>query len=138
MLNYSLLLSCLYNNVVVAPFLPVPKNMIILYVYLMGYHSLYIFIPNHLYSFSVQHGFKSELPSNLKGDPSPQYNNDDFLVELKSRLQTAQQTARERLITAKHKSKEYYDKHTEELSIRAGDKVLLYEEAGRESFVPNG
>jgi hypothetical protein len=77
--------------------------------------------------FELVHGFKSELPSNLRRDPSPQYNYDDFLVELKSRLQTAQQTTRERLITATYKSKEYY-KRAEELQIEVGDKVLLYDE----------
>jgi hypothetical protein len=75
--------------------------------------------------FELVYGFKSELPSNLMGDPNPQYNYDDFLVELKSIVQTAHRTARERLITAKYKSKEYYDKHMEELSIKVGDKVLL-------------
>jgi hypothetical protein len=59
--------------------------------------------------FELVYGFKSKLPSNLRRDPNPQYNY-YFLMELKSRLQTAQQTARERLITARHKSKEYYDK----------------------------
>jgi hypothetical protein len=52
-------------------------------------------------------------------------------VQLKSRLQTAQHTARESLITAKHKSKQYYDKHTEQLSIKVGHKVLLYDETVR-------
>jgi hypothetical protein len=37
--------------------------------------------------FELVYGFKSELPSNLKGEPSPQYNSEDFLMELKSRLQ---------------------------------------------------
>jgi hypothetical protein len=81
--------------------------------------------------FELVYGFKSELPSNLKGNPSPQYNYDDFVMELRSRLQTAQQTARERLIKAKHKSKEYYDKHSEERPIKIGDKVLLYDETIR-------
>jgi hypothetical protein len=78
--------------------------------------------------FELLYGFKLELSCNLRGDPNPQYNYDDFLVELKSRLQTAQQTAREWLIMARHKSKEYYDKHMEELSIKIGNKVLLYDE----------
>jgi hypothetical protein len=56
------------------------------------------------------YGFESELPINLRGDPNLQHNYDDFLIGLKSRLQTAQQMARERLIAAKYKSKEYYDK----------------------------
>jgi hypothetical protein len=81
--------------------------------------------------FELVYGFKSELPSNLKGNPSPLYNYDDFLMELKSRLQTAQKTAREKLVTAKHRSKEYYDRHTKESPIKTGDKVLLYDETVR-------
>ena len=81
--------------------------------------------------FELIYGFKSAMPSNLMGDPNPQYNYDDFLVELKNRLQTAHHTAREKLIQAKHKSKEYYDRHTEEPSIKVGDKVLLFDETVR-------
>jgi hypothetical protein len=60
-----------------------------------------------------------------------QYNFDDFLAELKGRLQTAHQVARERLISRKEKSKEYYDKNTKETTLKVGDKVLLYDETVR-------
>jgi hypothetical protein len=79
-------------------------------------------------AFELVYGFKAELPSNLMGGPNPQYIYDDFLIELKSRLQTAHQTARQRILTAKNKNNEYYNKHTKELSIEVGDKVLLYDE----------
>jgi hypothetical protein len=96
------------------------------YVYNMSVHVATGYSP-----FELVYGFRSTLPSTLKGDPSTQYNYDDFLVELKSRLQTAHQVAREKLISAKHKSKEYYDRRTEEPSFKTGDKVLLYDETVR-------
>jgi hypothetical protein len=39
--------------------------------------------------------------------------------------------ARERLISRKEKSKEYYDKNTKETTLKVGDKVLLYDETVR-------
>ena len=67
----------------------------------------------------------------MKGDPTPQYNYDDYALELKGRLQTAHQIARERLVASKVRSKEHYDKETEPVEISVGDRVLLYDETVR-------
>jgi hypothetical protein len=53
--------------------------------------------------FELVYGFKSSMPSILQANPSAQYNYDDFVTELKGRLQTAHQIARERLVGAKEK-----------------------------------
>jgi hypothetical protein len=76
-------------------------------------------------------GFKASMPSALQANPSTQYNYDDFVSELKSRLQSAHQVARERLITAKEKSKEQYDKDSKLPTFNIGDRVLLYDETVR-------
>jgi hypothetical protein len=65
--------------------------------------------------FELVFGHKSTLPSALKDTPGPQYIYDDYASELKSRLQTAHQMAKDNLIASKTKSKEYYDQKTETL-----------------------
>jgi hypothetical protein len=81
--------------------------------------------------FELVYGFKSSMPSALQENPSVQYNYDDFLAELKNRLQTAHSIARENLIGHKEKSKEYYDRNTREATFMLGDIVLLYDETVR-------
>jgi hypothetical protein len=51
-------------------------------------------------------GRPSVLPSALKGTPEPQYNYDDYVSELRSRLQQTHQLAHWNLITSKGKTKE--------------------------------
>jgi transposase InsO family protein len=60
--------------------------------------------------FELIFGRKLTLPSALKYNPDPQYNYDDYVTEMRSRLQTAHKVAREDLVTNKVKSKEHYDK----------------------------
>jgi hypothetical protein len=93
------------------------------YVYNTSTHTSTGYTP-----FELVYGFRSSMPSALQETPNIQYNFDDFLAELKGRLQTAHQVARERLISRKEKSKEYYDKNTKENTLKVGDKVLLYDE----------
>jgi hypothetical protein len=73
-------------------------------------------------------GHPSSLPSALKSEPSPECNYDDYLSELKGRLQTAHHVAKKNLIACKVRSKDYYDKGTEVMNLKVGDKVLLYNE----------
>jgi hypothetical protein len=93
------------------------------YVYNTTVHTTTGYTP-----FELVYGFKSEVPSALREIPNVQYNYDDFLTELKGRMQSAHEVARQRLISSKEKSKEYYDKGSEEVEIKAGQKVLLFDE----------
>ena len=81
--------------------------------------------------FELVYGFKSEVPSALKEKPTVGYSYDDYLMELKGRLQSAHEVARQRLISKKEKSKEYYDKDAEQCEFEVGQKVLLHDEAVR-------
>jgi transposase InsO family protein len=81
--------------------------------------------------FELVYGFKAIMPSVLQENHSVQYNYDDYVAELKNRLQTAHLVARERLLHAKEKSKEHYDKTSKPFSFQAGEKVLLYDETVR-------
>jgi hypothetical protein len=90
------------------------------YVYNTIIHSAAGYTP-----FELGYGFQSTLPSNLHETPSTQYSNDVYVLELRSGLQTAHDIARQKLIAAKEKSKEYYDKNSEEFRLKVDDKVLL-------------
>jgi hypothetical protein len=81
--------------------------------------------------FELVYGFQSTLPSRLHETPSPQYNYDGYVMELKGRLQTAHEIARQKLIDAKEKSKEHYNCKATEILFNVGDKVILYDETVR-------
>jgi hypothetical protein len=97
-----------------------------MYVYNTTVHTATGYTP-----FELVFGFQSTLPSTFHETPNPQYNYDDYVMELKSRLQTAHDVARQKLVTAKQKSKEYFDTKAKEIQIDIGDKVLLYDETVR-------
>jgi hypothetical protein len=67
--------------------------------------------------FEVVFGHPSSLPSAVKSEPSPQYNYDNYMSELKGHLQTARHVAKNNLIASKVQSKDYYDKGTEVMKI---------------------
>ena len=96
------------------------------YAYNTSEHSATGYTP-----FELVFGHPSSLPSALKSEPSPQYNYEDYVSELKGRLQTAHHVAKKNLIASKVRSKDYYDKGTEVMKIEVGDKVLLYDETVR-------
>jgi hypothetical protein len=97
-----------------------------MYVYNTTIHSATGYTP-----FELVYGYKSTLPSTFHETPNPQYNYDDYTMELKSRLQSAHEVARQKLLTAKQKSKEHFDKKSKEFQITVGDKVLLHDETLR-------
>ena len=96
------------------------------YVYNTTVHTTTAYTP-----FELMYGFKSEVPSALREIPDVQYNYDSYLAELKGRLQSTHKVARQKLITSKEKSKEYYDKESETFDFQVGQKVLLYDETVR-------
>ena len=78
--------------------------------------------------FELVYRFKSEVPSALRETPIVQYNYDSYLTEIKERLQSAHEIAKQKLIISKEKSKEYYDKDSEKSEIQVGQKILLFDE----------
>jgi hypothetical protein len=95
-------------------------------VYNTTVHSTTGFTP-----FELLFGRPSTLPSALKKPPEPQYNYDDYVSELRSRLQTVHHHAHNNLIACKAKSKLNYDKTSGEMQLQVGDKVLLFDETVR-------
>jgi transposase InsO family protein len=96
------------------------------YVYNTTRHSATSYTP-----FELLFGRPSTLPFALKRPPEPSYNYDDYVSELKGRLQTAHQQAHGKLIESKAKSKEHYDKTAGRVKLKVGDKVLLFDETVR-------
>ena len=75
--------------------------------------------------FELVYGFKSEVPSTLRETPNVEYNYENYLAELRRRLQSTHEVARKKMILSKERSKEYYDKVSETFEIQTGQKVLL-------------
>jgi len=96
------------------------------YVYNTTVHSATGFTP-----FEMMFGRPSVLPSALKKPPEPQYNYDDYVSELRSRLQTVHHHAHKNLIANKSKSKEHYVTTSGEFKLQVGDKVLIFDETVR-------
>jgi len=96
------------------------------YVYNTTVHTITTFT-----SFELVYGFKSEVPSALREVPTVQYNYDDYVMELKGRLQSSHEVARQKLLTSKERSKVYSDKDSELPDIQVGQNVLIFDETVR-------
>lgn len=75
--------------------------------------------------FELLFGRKPNLPSVITKAPDSSYTYNDYLTELKHKLQTANKIAIENLRLAKIRSKEYYDRSAKKTSYSIGQLVLL-------------
>lgn len=73
-------------------------------------------------------GFTAELPVSLTNKPRPTYNYDNYVSELRFRLQHTHQIARPNLTERMHNNKKYYDKKVNMPEFKEGDQVLLREQ----------
>ena len=76
-------------------------------------------------------GHRARIPSALQAQPTPRYNYDDDVSELRRRLQSAHAVARESLLHSKVRSKVDFDKKAVPITLQVGDKVLLFDESVR-------
>jgi hypothetical protein len=74
------------------------------------YNTTAIYSATGFTPFELLFGRPSTLPSAIKKPPEPQYDYDDYVSELRNRLQTVHHQAHKKLIVSKGKSKEHYDK----------------------------
>jgi len=81
--------------------------------------------------FELLYRHQVTLPTALTCPPKLTYTYDDYVSEFKKRLRAAHQVAKANMQEEKVKSKECYDKKANISTFRAGDKVLLYDEALR-------
>ena len=83
------------------------------------------------YPFELLFGHRARIPSALQAQPTPRYNYDDYVSELRGRLQSAHAIARESLLHSKARSKLDFHKRTVPIALQVGDKVLLFDESVR-------
>lgn len=76
-------------------------------------------------AMELLYGYKLEIPTNLKKKPEPIYSYDDYLAQLRYRLQSAHKLAREHLIESKEENKRYFDEGTQSISYKVNDKILI-------------
>jgi hypothetical protein len=75
--------------------------------------------------FELIYGRKADLPSAVRREPQPMYNFEDYVSELRFRLQASHAIARQSIKTKKEISKRYYDKNAKPVQFNVGDLVLL-------------
>lgn len=68
-------------------------------------------------------GFAAEIPVNLTRNPTPIYNYDSYISELRFRLQHSYKRARENLTRRSLENKKYYDKKVNDAKFELGDLV---------------
>lgn len=87
--------------------------------------------------FELVFGRVANVPSALRREVTPVYNHDDFIADLKHRLQTMYSEVRGNLVKGKLKSKKYYDKNnTKPFIVAPGEFVWLRNEARENKFSP--
>ena len=79
-------------------------------------------------------GNEAKIPSSLQDEPKFSYSYDDYIEDLKIRLQTSWKTAKENLLQSKETSKTYYDNKIVNPSFKVGDKVLLLNEQSKKGL----
>lgn len=75
--------------------------------------------------FELLFGHEVFIPTSLKNKPEPVYNYDNYLFELKYKLQKAHQFAHENQIKVKEARKQIFDKKIKVDKFNVGDLVLL-------------
>lgn len=93
-------------------------------------YGVYVFntTPHTSTSYSpheLLYGMKPNLPNALKGKVQTIYNYDDYIYELKYRMQKAHCLARENQIKNKERSKDHYDKKANQDEFKVGQLVLM-------------
>lgn len=85
---------------------------------------------NHDYSpYELVFGRKINLIENLVNQEiEPVYNVDDYAREIKYRLQSVHEKARNLLDKLKHKNKAYYDRRNNSINIQINDEILIKKE----------
>lgn len=97
-------------------------------VYAKYFEFCYNTTPNSVHNytpFELVFGRKANLPVNTFDKIDPVYNTDNYIKELKYRLQITNKRARELIVKYKNKMKEIYDKNSNEIVLNVGDKIKI-------------
>ena len=86
--------------------------------------------------YALVYGRDIDIPVKLKCNPEPRYNYDDYIYDLKHKMQLSHKVARERLINRKIKSKKQYDKKEHNENYNVKDLVLLKDNTQKNKLSP--
>lgn len=81
--------------------------------------------------FELLFGHTPSLPTSINQPIKTQYTYNDFVANLKNKMQYSNQIAQENLLKTKNTSKQNYDRNSLIREFDVGDKVLLYDESVR-------
>lgn len=76
--------------------------------------------------FELIFGRKASIPNSLTMKPEFKYTYDDYHINLKLKLNKSFELAREKLISAKEKSKVHYDTKINKYNYKVGDLACIY------------
>lgn len=76
-------------------------------------------------------GIKPSLPSSITSQPQFKYSYDNYLDDLKLKLQKSHQIAKDNLVKSKEINKKYYDKNSKITNYTVGDMVFLTNEQAK-------
>ena len=80
--------------------------------------------------FELLYGEEATLPTSITTKPKICYNYDDYVQNIKAKMQTTRNIARDEILKHKNLSKLYYDKKGNIKHFKVGDKVLLHNDSG--------
>jgi transposase InsO family protein len=86
--------------------------------------------------YTLLYGKNLEIPINLKREPEPRYNYEDYYFDLKQKLQESHKIAREKLIQKKIKSKDNYDNKEHAIEVHVKDQILLRDDTQKNKLNP--
>lgn len=96
-------------------------------------HSTTNFSPNFLI-----YGYEIDIPCNLKRNPNPIYNYENYALILKNRLKTSHEIAKKNIQDKKVSNKRLYDEmNNNSVNFQIGDSVLIYNETKNHKFDEN-
>jgi len=83
-------------------------------------YAVYVYNTTAYTPFELVYGFKSEVLSALREIPNIQYNYGDYLAELRGRLQSAHEVARQKIILSKEEVRSTMTKILRHLKFKPG------------------
>ena len=81
--------------------------------------------------YELMFGQKPNIPSNFYREPQFSYTYDDYVTELKFKINQNFSQARQNILVTKEKEKQHYDKKSQSVLFKVGDMVYLSNDMSR-------
>lgn len=104
-----------------------------LFTYNTSVHSSTKYSPHYLV-----YGVEANIPTNLKQNPNPIYNYENYSLILKNRLRTAHEIAKKNILVRKRDNKHLFDQTNKNpINFQIGDYILIINENKEHKFDEN-